>query len=143
MNNFVDHVGRTEIVEPATKSIELVPAMSQHADYAPDSGFADQDRAPFDLQQWANEIEEFVTDISNELNDIAQSLGDQPNWNPDQLSTGHGFQTDSPQAGKFEMPPTTDADECSGMPVSSSDRLQMLKQRLANRNKPGESGQDD
>ena len=71
-----------------------------------------------DLEAWMNEIEEFVAEISNDLNAIGQSLGDRT------LASGtRSVKADSP---------TSTIDVGSSAPVDDNDRLGSLKRRLAN-----------
>ena len=131
-------------MESATKHFELVRAMSEYSENEPQPKFSEENESPFDLHQWTSEIEDFVADISRELNEIAQTLGDQPSWQQKSDLPGETYNSQPPnQSSSHRDGETkTNINAPSELPDSSSDRLQMLKQRLASRNKSNHPDQE-
>ena len=75
------------------------------------------------LESWMNKIEEFVAEITNDLNGIGKALGDRT------LSAGSRGNSNSPNVSRSTngIEPTTDNED-----GEQGDRLGSLKRRLAN-----------
>ena len=79
-----------------------------------------------DLEAWMNEIEDFVAEISNDLNDIGKSLGDRT------LAAGSRGNSIAQRA------PCPTRNETDKAKQPAADRLGSLKRRLANlKQEPG------
>lgn len=94
-------------------------------DTRPESNDDDVRSLP-DLEAWMNEIEDFVAEISNDLNDIGKSLGDRT------LAAGNRGNSATPNTARATR---TEEDKAS---QPEADRLGSLKRRLANlKQEPG------